>query len=68
MKLEYLWVSDFKNLSYESSRRDTTKDTFSIKRSQRIDWIKTALQDPSSEMYVGWDRKKKHYNFIYHNK
>ncbi len=52
----------FDHCFFESSRRDTNKDTFSIKRSERIDWIKKALQDPSSEKYVGWDRKKKRYN------
>ena len=62
MKLEYLWVSDFKNLSYESSRRDKNKNTISLKRAERIDWIKIALQDPSSEKYVGWDRRKKRYS------
>jgi hypothetical protein len=52
----------FDHCFFESSRRDTNKDTFSIKRAERIDWIKKALQDPSSEKYVGWDRKKKRYN------
>lgn len=54
--------SMFDHCFFESSRRDTNKDTFSIKRAERIDWIKKVLQDPSSEKYVGWDRKKKRYN------
>lgn len=54
--------SMFDHCFFESSRRDTNKDTFSVKRGERIDWIKAALQDPSSEKYVGWDRKKKRYN------
>ncbi len=54
--------SMFGHSFFESSRRDTNKDTFSIKRAERIDWIKKALQDPKSEKYVGWDRKKKRYN------
>ena len=27
-----------------------------------MDWIKTALQDPGAERYMGWDRKKKKHN------
>ena len=54
--------SMFDHCFFESSRRNDNKDTFSKKRAERIDWIKIALQDPSSEKYVGWDRKKKRYN------
>ncbi|MCP5003133.1 MAG: hypothetical protein GY941_04150 [Planctomycetes bacterium] len=52
----------FDHCFFESSRRDTNKDTFSIKRAERIDWIKESLQDPKSERYAGWDRKKKRHN------
>lgn len=52
----------FEHCFFESSRRDGTKDHFSIKRAERIDWIKNALQDPSSERYVGWDRIRKCYD------
>jgi len=38
-------------------------DTFSSKRAERIDWIKAALKDPTSERYVGWDNKKKKYDY-----
>jgi hypothetical protein len=34
-------------------------DTFSRLRAERIDWIASALQDPSAELFVGWDNKKK---------
>lgn len=51
--------SDFDHAFYESSRRDGHKDKFSLVRAERVDWIKTALQDPESELYVGWDNRKK---------
>jgi hypothetical protein len=53
---------DFDHCCFESSRRDGNKDCFSWKRAQRLDWIKGALQDPQSERYVGWDKKKKRYD------
>jgi len=48
---------DFNHAFYES--KVVKDDTFSFARAQRIDWIKAALGDPYSEMYVGWDNKKK---------
>ncbi len=54
--------SMFDHCFFESSRRDKNKDTFSLKRAERIDWIKTALKDPNSEKYLGWDKKKRRYN------
>ncbi len=48
---------DFDHAFYES--RKTKDDTFSLKRAERIDWIKAALEDPNSERYVGWDNKRK---------
>lgn len=47
---------------YESSKRDKTKDRFSWKRAERIDWIKAALEDPNSERYEGWDKEHKRYD------
>ncbi len=38
-------------------------DTFSSKRAERIDWIKAALKDPTSERYVGWNNKKKKHDY-----
>ncbi len=32
-----------------------------MKRAERIDWIKAALQDPDSEREVGWNKQKKRY-------
>lgn len=49
--------TDFSHAFFES--QNSKDDTFSHKRAQRIDWIKSALEDPDSERYVGWDNKKK---------
>lgn len=49
--------TDFNHAFFES--KTVKDDTFSHMRAQRIDWIKTALEDPDSERYVGWDNKKK---------
>ncbi len=54
--------SNFDHCFFESSRRDGTKDKFSKQRAERIDWIKTALQDPSSERFFGWNKIKKRYD------
>ncbi len=51
---------DFDHAFFESRR--AKDDTFSPQRSQRIDWIQATLQDPDSERYVGWDKKKKRYD------
>lgn len=53
---------DFDHCCFESSRRDGAKDAFSQPRAKRLDWIKAALQDPSSECYQGWDKKRKRYD------
>lgn len=42
--------------------RQSKDDTFSVERSQRIDWIRATLQDPTSERYVGWNSKQKSYD------
>ncbi len=54
--------SKFDHCFFESTKRDGTKNQFSVKRAERIDWIKTALQDPDSERYIGWDKYKKRYD------
>jgi len=48
---------DFDHAFFESV--NAKDDTFSQKRAQRIDWIASALKDPQSERYVGWDNKRK---------
>ena len=39
------------------------KDQFSVLRAERIDWIGEALQDPTAELYAGWDRKRKKHDY-----
>lgn len=53
--------TDFNHCFFETV--GTKDDTFSFERAERVDWIKAALQDPSSELYVGWSRKKKKLDF-----
>ncbi len=52
----------FDHCFYESTRRNQVKDAFSNQRAERIDWIKTALQDSNAKLHVGWDGKKKRYD------
>ena len=52
----------FNHCFYESTRRNKVKDAFSVQRAERIDWIKAALADPSADLYVGWNGKKKRYD------
>jgi len=52
----------FDHCFFESSQRNQEKDEFSESRAERIDWIKSALQDDNADLYVGWDRKKKTYD------
>ena len=53
---------DFAHAFYESVRAKASKDVFSTKRAQRLLWIKVALQDSTSERFVGWDNTKKRYD------
>jgi len=54
--------SDFQHCAYESSKRDSYKDTFSPQRAERLGWIKVALQDPALTLYAGWDKDKRRYD------
>jgi len=54
--------SDFDHCCFESSRRNGVKNKFSPKRAARLDWIKAALEDPSSERYQGWDKNRKRHD------
>ena len=49
----------FAHCFFESSKRNGIKDVFSEKRSKRIDWIKSTLQDPHAHLYIGWDNRRK---------
>jgi len=51
----------FKHVFYESVNGGTD-NLFSIKRAKRINWIKAALEDPASELFVGWNRRTKCYD------
>ena len=54
--------SAFDHCFYMSTRRNGIKDSFSRPRAERIDWIKAALQDPSAQLFEGWDKNKKRYD------
>lgn len=47
---------------FESSGRRGEKDLFSKLRAQRIYWIRATLEDPDSELFQGWDAKRKVYD------
>lgn len=55
----YFRQTKFGHCFYESTNRDSNKDSFSRTRAERIDWIKANLIDPSAELYQGWDKEKK---------
>jgi hypothetical protein len=52
----------FGHCFFESSKRNTIKDMFSVIRAERMDWIEQALNDPNADLYVGWDKKRKRYD------
>lgn len=54
--------SQFDHCFFESSKRDGTKDTFSTKRAERIDWIVATLQDPTAHLLAGWDQRTRTYD------
>jgi len=51
--------SDFDHGFFESSNKAGSKDAFSRRRAERIDWIAAVLRDPTCELYQGWDNVKK---------
>jgi hypothetical protein len=44
---------------FESTNRDGEKDSFSLSRAERMNWILGTLQDSGAMCYQGWDRKRK---------
>jgi hypothetical protein len=52
----------FNHCFFESTNRDGTKNLFSQKRAERIDWIRAALQDATAERYWGWDKNRRRYD------
>ncbi|MBK5242371.1 hypothetical protein [Clostridium sp.] len=55
----YFYSDMFDHAFFESSDRRGSKDVFSTKRAERIDWIKSVLQDEYAELYEGYDSKSK---------
>jgi hypothetical protein len=53
---------DFDHAFFESM--ESQDDTFSQQRATRMDWIRTALQDPNAERFIGWNKKKKRYDSL----
>lgn len=50
----------FDHAFFESSNRlKGDKSVFSLERAKRMDWIGPALEDPTAELYEGWERRKK---------
>lgn len=56
----YFRHEDFEHAFYESVT--SKNDTFSVKRAERMWWIATALKDPMSQLYMGWNKQKKCYD------
>ena len=54
---------NFNHAFFESSSKRDRDDKFSPLRAERIDWIRTALQDPEAELYVGVDHERKRRDF-----
>jgi hypothetical protein len=50
---------DFDHCFFESTNRDGIKDSFSQPRSERIDWIRAALEDDQADLYQGWDNVRR---------
>jgi len=48
---------DFNHCFFESVNEKD--DTFSLRRAERVDWIKAALEDPTADLRIGWDNKRK---------
>lgn len=50
---------DFKHAFFKSVH--STDDTFSLKRAQRVNWIKEVLHDSSCDLYKGYIKSKQKY-------
>lgn len=56
----YFNPQKFGHAFYENSqRRKGPKDKFSFERAQRMDWIKSTLEHPGAELYMGWNKEEK---------
>ena len=54
---------NFDHCCWKSTKKNDTKDSFCPTRASRIDWIRYALQLPTAELYVGWNKKIGRYDF-----
>jgi hypothetical protein len=53
----------FDHAFYESSNKvNNDKAQFSYHRARRIMWIKEALEDPTGDLRVGWNKKNEDYD------
>ena len=55
----YFDIAKFGHAFYESSARNGQKDSFSMVRAERIDWIRVTLENPHAELYQGWNKEEK---------
>jgi len=58
----YFGKNKFHHAFYESSRRDGNKDTFSLIRARRMNWIRKTLEHQKSKIFQGWGNKKNRYD------
>lgn len=50
----------FDHAFFESAnRRKGDKSVFSFDRAKHMDWIASALKDPTAELYEGWEKRSK---------
>ena len=57
------YPDQFEHAFYESKNyKKRDKSVFSYERAKRMPWIKYALNNEKTEVYIGWDRDKKRYN------
>jgi hypothetical protein len=58
----YFGAQKFGHAFYESSAPGRCpKDSFSLVRANRMDWIKATLEHPDAVLYQGWDKDKRRY-------
>ena len=56
----YFYPEKFDDAFFESKNyKARDKSIFSLKRAERIDYIKYTLENVKDNVYVGWDRDKK---------
>ena len=56
----YFPKQQFDDAFFESANRKARdKSVFALERAERIDWIRAAVEDPTAELYQGWDRDRK---------